>query len=172
MRLLSIDPGSEQSGFVVYAPRCYGPLSDELVLEHGVASNEELLARCWRTRGPDEPQHLAIEMFASYGMSVGKTVFETCIWIGRFIEAWGAKDYTMVTRHEVKMNLCHTKNSNDSNVRQALLDRWGGKEAAIGGKGKGKGKGNTPCGPLHGVASHAWSALAVAVTWADTRGGQ
>jgi hypothetical protein len=94
-------------------------------------------------------------------------VFETCVWIGWFIEVWGAEDYTKVTRHDVKMHLCHTKRSDDSSVRQALIARWGGEAAAIGGKGRGKAK--TPRGPLHGVASHAWSALAVAVTWSDAR---
>jgi hypothetical protein len=52
-------------------------------------------------------------------------------------------------------------------VRQALIARWGGEAVAIGGKGGGKDK--TPRGSLHGVASHAWSALGVAVTWGDGR---
>jgi len=168
LKVLAIDPGSEESGFVVYRPvapfgvTSSGPvLNPCALLERGVCSNEELLARCWRGRDPADPQHLAIEMIASYGMSVGATVFTTLIWVGRFVEAWGARDYTLVTRHEVKMHLCHTKNSSDANVREALLDRWGGKVVAIGNR-------RTP-GPLYGVASHAWSALAVAVTWSDTR---
>jgi hypothetical protein len=153
MRLLAIDPGPEESGFVVY------DTDARLVLEHGIAPNEVLLARCWRERDPADQHHLAIELIASYGMTVGKTVFDTCIWIGRFVEAWGAVDYTLVTRHEVKMHLCHTKNSSNSNVREALIDRWGGKAQAIGNK-------KAP-GRLHGITSHAWSALAVAVTWGD-----
>ncbi len=160
IRLLAIDPGSEQSGFVEYDPDA------RAILEHGVADNEVLLARCWRERDPAQQHHLAIEMIDVFGMA-GRTVFETCVWIGRFIEAWGAEHYTKVTRHDVKMHLCHTKRSDDAMVRQALIARWGGDVVAIGGKGRGNAK--TPRGPLHGVASHAWSALAVAVTWSDGR---
>jgi hypothetical protein len=65
-----------------------------------------------------------------------------------------------VTRHEVKMHLCHTKKSDDSMVRAALIPRWGGEAVAIGGKGRGKAK--TPRGPLHGAS-------AVAVAWSDGR---
>jgi hypothetical protein len=160
IRLRAIDPGSEESGFVEYDPDA------GTILDYGVFDNEILLARCWRERDPSEEHHLAIEMVDVFGMA-GRTVFETCVWIGRFIEAWGAADYTRVTRHDVKMHLCHTKRSDDSMVRAALIARWGGHAVAIGGKGRGKDK--TPRGPLHGIATHAWSALAVAVTWSDAR---
>lgn len=60
------------------------------------------------------------------------------------------------------MHLCHTKRSDDSMVRQALIAQWGGEAVA-------RGKAKTPRRPLHGVVSHAWSALAVAVTWSDAR---
>jgi len=165
-RLLSIDPGAEQSGFVVYLPRCDELGRVEHILESGVASNDELLARCWRPKEPGD--HLAIEMPSAAGMA-GKSLFETCYWVGRFVEAFGPDSSTRVRRHHVRMHLLHSATGKDSLIRAALIERWGGKDAAIGGKGRGKAK--TPCGPLHGIASHAWSALAVAVTWADTQGG-
>jgi hypothetical protein len=48
----------------------------------------------------------------------------------------------------------------DANVRQAILDRFGGKDKAIGKKG---------CyGPLRSIKSHLWSALAIALFVQDT----
>jgi hypothetical protein len=50
----------------------------------------------------------------------------------------------------------------DANIRQALIDRFGGsKEAAIGTIKR--------QGPLYGVKGHEFAALAVAVTWIETR---
>ncbi|MBV8782506.1 MAG: hypothetical protein JO353_14005, partial [Phycisphaerae bacterium] len=50
----------------------------------------------------------------------------------------------------------------DGNIRQALIDRFGPtKERAIGKK-------KSP-GPLYGMSGDCWSALAVAVTYADQR---
>lgn len=104
---------------------------------------------------------LAIEMIASYGMPVGREVFETCVWIGRFQQAWHSpEDVRLVYRKDVKLHLCGTAKAKDANVRQALLDLYprtgGGATPQIGTKAK--------PGPLYGVSSHAWPALAVAVT--------
>lgn len=63
-------------------------------------------------------------MIASYGMPVGKEVFETCVWIGKFAEASGMKE-NYIYRKEEKMNLCHSMKAKDSNIRQALIDRFG-----------------------------------------------
>ena len=63
-------------------------------------------------------------MIASYGMPVGKEVFDTCVWIGRFIEAFDL-EYEYVYRKDEKMNLCHSMKAKDSNIRQALIDRFG-----------------------------------------------
>ena len=106
---------------------------------------------------------LAIEMVASYGMAVGASVFETCVWAGRFIERWSAVSaagsVTQVYRREVKLHICGSAKAKDANVRQALIDRYGGKAKAIGRKA-------TP-GPLYGMSGDCWSALGVAITAAE-----
>lgn len=153
MSLLAVDPGSEQSAIVELD-------GDHTPLYHGLYDNgivRDLIIR--RRLRDDPPAHLAIEMIASYGMPVGKEVFDTCVWIGRFIEAWSGP-FTLVYRRDVKMFLCGNNTARDGNIRQALIDRFGGKDAAIGKK-------KTP-GPLYGFHDDLWSALAVGVTWRET----
>lgn len=153
-----IDPGNTESAFVAFD----APLHGGKICSFGKQTNEWMIARLRELRADSGPSdHVAIEMIASYGMPVGKEVFDTCVWIGRFIEAWGGP-YTLVYRREVKMFLCGNNTAKDGNIRQALIDRYGGKVAAIGNK-------KSP-GPLYGISADVWSALAVAVTWQNTHG--
>jgi len=113
---------------------------------------------------PNPIERLVIEQIRSYGMAVGAEVFDTCVWTGRFIQAWGGP-HTMVPRIDVKMHLCKSPRAKDTNVRQALIDRFGpGKDKAIGTK-------KNP-GPLYGFKRDMWAALGVAVTYWDTKRGQ
>lgn len=155
MKLLAIDPGDVQSAYVV--------LFDGAVILHGTVPNEDM-RRILR----NPVTHLGaygamidtvvIEMIASYGMPVGREVFDTCLWIGRFFEIASDAEAHLVYRREVKMELCGRNNAKDPNVRQSLIDRFGpGKDRAIG-------KAKTP-GPLYGIKGDEWSALAVAVTF-------
>ena len=66
-------------------------------------------------------------------------------------------DVVWLYRREVLRGLDVTgKGNRDSLVRQRLIEMFGGDRAsAVGTKAK--------PGPLYGVASHAWAALAVAV---------
>lgn len=130
------------------------------------ADNRDILLALDLSQGTS----LAVEMIASYGMPVGAEVFETCVWIGRFIQRWRdnplrvvrLSEVRRVTRIQVKSHLCHSARATDSNVRQALIDKYGpGKEKAIGKKA-------TP-GPLYGVAGDCWAALGVAVTASETK---
>jgi len=145
--ILAIDPGNNQSGWCLF--------DGQRVIDSGVTDNYAMLVKIMFNQN----SQLAIEMIASYGMAVGREVFETCVWIGRFMQAHhsGAK---LVYRKDVKMHLCGTMKAKDANIRQAIIDLFpatgGGKTPQIGTKAK--------PGPLYGVASHAWPALAVALT--------
>lgn len=150
--IFAIDPGTTESGWVLY--------ESERVTASGVLPNDEMLARV-RMVPPELDTRLAIEMIASYGMAVGREVFETVWWIGRFTQAWHSPDDVhRVYRKDVKLHLCGTTKAKDPNVRQALIDLYpatgGGKTPQIGTKSQ--------PGPLYGVSSHAWPALGVAVT--------
>jgi hypothetical protein len=147
--ILAIDPGPMQSGWVIYeAGR---------VAASGVSGNADMLLTV--EHAPVE--RLAIEMIASYGMAVGREVFETCVWIGRFQQAWRDPDSAeLIYRKDVKLHLCGTPKAKDANVRQALLDLF---PSAGGGKTPQIGTRALP-GPLFGVSSHAWPALGVAIT--------
>tara|TARA_R110000824_G_scaffold116699_1_gene268295 strand:- start:119 stop:550 length:432 start_codon:yes stop_codon:yes gene_type:complete len=129
---------------------------------------------------------LVIEDIGHYGLPVGRDVFQTVKWMGRMQQAFNGET-VYIPRGEVLINLCGKRQgANDSTVRQALIDRFGGDEVAVGGKkcqtckGKGwKGVGRPVCeecngnkyqtlpGVLYGVSGHAWSALAVGVTYLD-----
>lgn len=148
--IAAIDPGTTHSGWVIYA--------DGSPLASGVSENGDLLSDF--TFHSEKADLIAIEMIASYGMAVGAEVFETCLWIGRFMQALGPHKVRLVYRKEVKSHLCGSQKAKDANIRQALIDRWGGKAEAIGNIKK--------PGPLYGIKSHAWPALAVAVTAAET----
>ncbi len=143
--ILAIDPGPAESGYVLY-----DPLS-RAVLNSGIGNTPEML-----TLMRIEDAVVAIEMIASYGMAVGREVFETCVWIGRLQQSpMRPDDVRLVYRQQVKLHLCGTPRAKDANIRQSLIDRLGP-----------QGTKKQP-GPTYGVRSHAWAALAVAVTVAD-----
>lgn len=149
MSLLALDPGTTHSGWVQYA--------NGVVQACGVHENHEVLDLIRSHTGS-----VACEMIASYGMAVGKEVFETCLWIGRFIQCAGADRVRLVYRKDVKLHLCASPRAKDANIRQAIIDRYGGKAEAIGTVKK--------SGPLYSVKSHSWAALAVALTASETKG--
>ena len=162
MRILAIDPGNETSAWVEY------DMKDRVLLGFGMAANDQVLVLIGKTRA----HYLAVEMVASYGMPVGRTVFETCIWVGRFVQMWrmsfGVTNEHFVYRQDVKMHLCHSMRAKDANIRQAIIDRY---PATGGGKVRQIGTKKSP-GPLYGVSKDVWSALAVAITWAETQANE
>jgi hypothetical protein len=151
MRIIAIDPGTKQSGVVLATWSGKNePIWHRVKAE--VTPNEEVEDMLLDVVDP-----VVIEMVACYGMAVGKETFETCVWIGRFMAV--AQDSNRIYRRDIKLHLCGSAKAKDANIWQAILDRYGGKESAIGNK-------KQP-GPLYGVKSHARAALAVALTWHD-----
>ncbi len=151
--ILAIDPGTTKSGWVLY--------DNGSVIDCGVMENNELLDTIPSFAvGADV---MAVEMIASYGMTVGRDTFETVLWIGRFVQKWAdtTRNYSKphrcvkVYRQDAKKCVCRTHKASDADVRSALIARLGD----VGTK-------KAP-GPLYGVKSHAWAALAVAVTAED-----
>jgi len=151
MKLLAIDPGPQISGWVITD----GGVVPELI-DFGITETIDLIQM---VENWVEIDRMAVEMVASYGMAVGASVFETCVAIGQLIHAFKG-DSAKVYRKDVKMTLCQSMRAKDANIRQAILDRYpvsgGGETPQIGIK-------KQP-GPLYGVSSHVWSALAVAIT--------
>lgn len=195
MIILAIDPGTEQSALVQLGPDDY--------LCGFIIHNAELLDRLRhhpsRLYGPHAaPEVLVCEMVQHYGsgLAVGKETFETVRWIGRFQEAVESRGgrFKILYRPTIKSHLCGSAKAKDANVRQALIDRFGGDSVALKGKKCLKCKGDglrrrakvgdgiplhcPEChgsgwerkpGPLASITSHMWAALAVAVTWAETQ---
>ena len=139
--ILAIDPGTAQSAYVLW------DADQKTILDKGISANAEI-ARYIESHSFDD---LVIEMVASYGMPVGKEVFETCVWIGRFYQA-SRFPVHLLYRREVKMFLCGNMRAKDSHIRQALIDMLG-KDAT------------------KGVSKDVWAALAVAVTYVGSIAG-
>ena len=159
MKVLAIDPGNTHSGYALIDADTCRPL------DVGKIPNDELLRICYGYGDADLQLEdtVAIEMVASYGMAVGKEVFETCVWIGRFREAVDSewRDVDLVYRRDVKLHHCASAKAKDANITQALIDRF-----ASGQPNRGKGTKAQP-GWFYGFAADMWQAYALAVLVAD-----
>lgn len=152
MKLLAIDPANKESAFVL--------MEDYKPLEFGKKDNEDVLGVVKAVLSVHPDCHVAIEMVASYGLPVGKDVFDTCVYIGRIIEH--CNNWSYVYRKDVKMNLCQTlKGVNDTVVRHALIDRFA-KHDFRSGKGT---KHNKDF--FYGFKQDVWQAYAVGCTYLD-----
>lgn len=157
-RVISIDPGHTKSAFVIFDPN----FPDRPVRECGILENDALLTYLKDFAKGDV---LVIEMVESFGMAVGKEVFETVFWIGRFWQAFRGPRRERLFRKGVKIHLCQTTRASDTNIRAVLMDRFGpGQDKAVGIKKR--------QGPLYGLKKDMWSALALALTFCEINGAQ
>lgn len=155
--LLAIDPGNLHSAFVLLDIPTRRPL------EHGKIPNPEVLTLVGRLAGAS----LAIEMIASYGMPVGREVFDTCVWIGRYAQRYRDTHHSdlharLIYRRDIKLHHCGTAKAKDANITQALVDRF-----APGAPNRGKGTKADP-GWFYGFAADVWQAYALGVYAIDS----
>lgn len=148
-KVLAVDPGPTESAYALF--------EDDKFLSAGKRPNKDILTTIYQ-RSPTYDR-IVIEMVACYGMPVGREVFETCVWIGRFMQCaeseYGATE--RIFRKDIKLHLCGSLRAKDANVRQAIIDLYGGKAKAIGTK-------KNP-GPLYGVKGDEWAAIGVGLTY-------
>ena len=153
MKLLALDVGTTASGYCVIDTDTYKPLAFDKV------TNDDLM---WEVRSLNYDV-LVYEAFACYGMAVSQSVFESVEWNGRYkqVAIEREKPVYSVFRMDEKMTLCHRANCKDSNIRQALIDRFARYDFK-----NGKGTKNNPDW-FYGFSKDMWSAYAVGVTFLD-----
>jgi len=148
MKIFTIDPGPKQSAFLKWDSE------HETITSFGIVENDELL-KMVRLIQPYE--QIVCEMIQSFGMPVGKEIFETVLFIGQVKEASlnAGHSLNLIYRKEIKQHFCNTNRATDSNIRCVLIDRFGPP-----GTKKQQGK-------LYGIKKDIWSALALAVYFSD-----
>ena len=158
--ILAYDPGNEESAYCLIDAETRRPI------EFGKVPNETALRYIYARNGEARrAEAIIIEMVASYGMAVGKSVFDTCVMIGRLTEAARqiGVPYDYIYRIEEKTTICHDSKAKDSNIRQALIDRYAQHDLK-----NGKGTKKDPDW-FYGFAKDTWSAYAVGVSWLDKK---
>lgn len=139
MITIGIDPGNKETAIV--------EIENGKITNHFYVKNDDAVA-ILESYYSGEKYSVYCEMIASYGMPVGKSIFDTCLIIGRIIQV--LPNAKLITRNAVKNAICHNSKAKDSNIRQALIDIYG--EA-----GTKKNQGAT-----YGISGDKWAALAVA----------
>lgn len=156
MKIMAIDPGNEQSAFCVIDTETLKPM------QFAKLENDELL-RIVRNIRETPAVAVVIERVASYGMAVGREVFETCEWTGRFTEAATVAGVPVhyVYRRDEKLHICGDSRAKDTNIRRALIDRFARYDLRT---GRG-----TKANPdfFFGFSGDIWAAFAVGLTYIE-----
>lgn len=157
MLLFAIDPGSAESAYCMLD-------ASATPLHFAKLPNADLVSLL-RNYAPSCTETV-IERVASYGMPVGREVFDTCEWIGRFSQV--SEDLRVpvsyVLRQEEKLAICKSTKANDATIRRALIDRFARHDF-----GSGKGTKKNP-DFFYGFKADVWSSYAVGVTHLSRRG--
>ena len=124
--IVGIDPGPQETAIVVI-DRFYEIVQTaKLPSEDAVRKLESMICITSHIH-QNEAVHVAIESVKSFGMPVGREVFETCYWIGEFrrICKTHEAEYALYARQTYGNAICGCS-VDDSKLRQALALRFGG----------------------------------------------
>jgi len=159
MKVLAIDPGTTQSAMVLMDSETLKPEQTWLVDNDKALEIIFEYPKCRVDRA-------VIEMVASYGMPVGKEVFETVLWIGRFYQTlkfrmWHEPE--LIYRKEEKLHICDSTRANDATIRRALIDRFATHDFRTG-----RGTKKDP-DFFAGFKADMWAAYAVGLTYIETK---
>lgn len=154
--LLCVDPGPETSGVLACVPF---DLEHPILFYNEKMDNDVLLYKI-QNGDFDEASQMIIETIFSTYSPIGYEQSRTMIFTGRLVQQWCLFRRSLpipILRTTVSHHLCpHNKKITDSMVTASLNIRYG--EPATP---------KRPCGPLKGLKSHAYQALAVGVAYAD-----
>lgn len=192
--VIAIDPGSTRSGWCEC--HVYPPLMGDIAraiepAARGETANEILRAWLWSASLPADRRvvFLLESIPGIYGSTTGRDQLMAQEWLARFEEILTCRkerhalprlSWHRVTRVAARVAVTENARASDRDVRQALLDAYGGERRARGVKckpckGRGwRGRGRPECeacegsgwevpvGPLHGwTGSHVFAALAL-----------
>jgi hypothetical protein len=145
MRILAIDPGPSESAYVCWDTDRHDFWTPGPYEKMGIVSTEGMIGRLHMILMPDL---IAIEMVQSYGMTVGRSTFETALNVGRFMQTVYNRNPTasikLFGRPTIKGQI---GGKTDAEIHASLRMRYG--EAKKGEK-------------LEGVKKDLWAALALA----------
>lgn len=154
--VIGVDPGTETQGVVVvtntYPPRLKGSWS---ALPIGSISI------------PPDAAYCVIEWLSSYGTIVGNDTFMTALHAGMVKERAEANGIPghLLKRPDASRILTGHRGAKDKQTKAAIKEIYTDAGMATGGgKDPTKGTKSQP-GPLYGISSHAWDALAVVISW-------
>lgn len=154
-KLMAIDPGNIYTGYVIMDDN-FKPL------QFGKVKNDEMIKilQVYLVMN----KRVVVEMVASYMMNVGRTVFDTCIFIGRLqqICEYEGGEYNTIERRYAKLNLTNSVTASDADISRALVDRFSYENT----KNHGKGTKKEP-GFFYGFSADMWAAYAIGVTQLD-----
>ena len=151
MNILGLDPGTRETGWYI--------LEKGRLALHNVAENASICCMIVKTGLPSIGL-VACEWLQCYsggkrekrGPLIGQETLLTAMWIGRFCEAaiQNGTAFEAYLPPDIRGHVAANRQADESAVRWALIDRFGGEQEVRKG------------GKLYKVAGHQWPALAVA----------